>query len=114
MAKVVGPLMSISASGTYANTLVYSVWKGIQYCREWVTPMNPDSPAQQVIRGYFVTGVLAWHAETSTVRLSWTNYAKTKALQESGYNLYVGAYIEFLVNHDGTPPTTTNTPPTMS
>lgn len=114
MAKVSAPLMSLDASGEFGKEIVFSHWKGINYARELVTPENPDTAAQQVIRGYFTDAVNAWHAETSTVRTAWTNYAKDQSLEESGFNLYVGAYITFLVAHSGTPPTVTNTPPTMS
>src|SRR5579862_2178766 len=114
MAKLNAPLMSLGASGEFGKEIVYSHWKGINYARELVIPMNPNSAAQQVIRGYFTASVDAWHAETSTVRTAWTDYAKTQSLAESGYNLYVGKYIKFLVGHSGTPPTVTNTPPTMS
>jgi hypothetical protein len=114
MAKVTSPLFSFSASGQVGKAIVYSSWKGINYVRRYVIPANPDTAAQQVIRGYFTDAVSAWHAETSTVRTAWTDYAKTHGLQESGFNLYVGVYIKFLVDHSGTPPTVTNTPPTMS
>lgn len=114
MAIVTSPLFSFSAGGQVGKAIVYSSWKGINYVRMYVIPANPDTAAQQVIRGYFTDAVNAWHAETSTVRTAWTDYANDHSLQESGFNLYVGAYITFLVAHSGTPPTVTNTPPTMS
>lgn len=113
MAKVTGPLMSISASGTFGNTIVYATVRGIQFARMWATPANPNSAAQQVIRGYFTDAVNAWHAETSSVHTAWDNYAKSTFPTMSGFNLYVKAYVDFLVGHSGTPPTVTNTPPTM-
>lgn len=114
MAKVTGPLMSITASGTFADTIVYASIRGNQYARIWKTPANPNSAAQQVIRGYFTDAVNAWHAETSTVRTAWDNYAKSSGYNGNGFNEYVGAYITFLVDHSGTPPTVTDTPPNMS
>ena len=114
MAKVTGPLMSLSASGSFGDTLVYATWKGIQYVRQYFVPQNPNTAGQQVIRGYFSTAVSAWQGETSPVRTSWTNYASTNALKESGFNLYVGKYIKFLIDNAGTPPTDTDTPPNMS
>jgi hypothetical protein len=50
MARVVGPLMSISASGTYAKTLVFSIWKGRPYVRERVIPDNPRTAKQLGVR----------------------------------------------------------------
>jgi hypothetical protein len=114
MAKVNGPLMSITASGSFGKTIVYATIRSIQYARIWKTPANPNSAAQQVIRGYFTDAVGAWHAETSSVRTTWDNYAKSIAYNGNGFNEYVGTYIKFLVNHSGTPPTITDTPPSMS
>ncbi len=52
MAKVTGPLMSLDASGTVANTAVFSKWKGRNYVRLRVIPQNPQSAGQQLTRGY--------------------------------------------------------------
>lgn len=52
MAKVTGPLMSLSASGTVAKTATFSIWKGRAYVRQRVIPHNPQSPDQQLTRGY--------------------------------------------------------------
>lgn len=46
MAKVTGPLMSISASGKLADSLVFFAWKGVNVVRGWVKPSNPERPAQ--------------------------------------------------------------------
>jgi len=46
MAKVTGPLMSMSASGKLGNALVYFPWKGISVVREWLKPANPQTGAQ--------------------------------------------------------------------
>lgn len=49
-AKVTGPLMSVTASGKFANTIVASNWKGRQYMRLRVIPANPQSAGQQAVR----------------------------------------------------------------
>jgi len=46
MAKVTGPLMSMSASGKLADSIVFSIWKGVAYVRQYVTPANPQSSDQ--------------------------------------------------------------------
>jgi len=46
MAKVTGPLMSMSASGKLADAIVFSIWKGQAYVRQWLVPANPKSAAQ--------------------------------------------------------------------
>ena len=57
MAKVTGPLMSMSASGTVGKTATFSIWKGRPYVRHRVIPMNPKSTAQKTVRS--VLGALA-------------------------------------------------------
>lgn len=46
MAKVTGPLMSMSASGKVADSIVFSTWKGVAYVRQWLKPANPQSAGQ--------------------------------------------------------------------
>lgn len=53
MAVLTGALMSLSASGTIADTLTYANWKGIQYVRTRVVPANPQSTAQTETRTTF-------------------------------------------------------------
>jgi len=46
MAKVTGPLMSFSASGKLASSIVFAAWKGVSYVRQYVIPANPQSSDQ--------------------------------------------------------------------
>lgn len=46
MAKVTGPLMSMSASGKIADAIVFGAWKGVNYVRQYVIPANPQSTGQ--------------------------------------------------------------------
>jgi hypothetical protein len=46
MAKTQGPLFSVSASGKFADALVYFTWKGVNVVRQWVIPTNKMSLAQ--------------------------------------------------------------------
>lgn len=50
MAKVTGPLFSLTASGSVGKTVVYSSWKGRPYVRRLVIPMNPQNVAQTEVR----------------------------------------------------------------
>jgi len=62
MAKVVGPFMSVDASGTIYNALTASIWKGRNYIRGHVIPTNAKSPAQLVVRTTLAEAVAAWQA----------------------------------------------------
>jgi len=46
MAKVTGPLFSMTASGKIGDAFVFFGWKGISVVRQWVTPANPQSAVQ--------------------------------------------------------------------
>lgn len=50
MAKVSGPLYSMSASGKLADAMVYFGWKGINVVRQWLKPANPMSANQGDVR----------------------------------------------------------------
>lgn len=46
MAKVTGPLMSMSASGKLADAIVFFGWKGTNVVRQWLKPSNPQTSGQ--------------------------------------------------------------------
>ena len=50
MAKVTGPLMSMTASGTVGKVATFSIWKGNAYVRSRIIPKNPKSDAQKIAR----------------------------------------------------------------
>ena len=50
MAKVTGPLLSISASGKIADSIVFFGWKGLQCVRQWLKPANPTTNHQGDVR----------------------------------------------------------------
>ncbi len=118
MAKVRNPLMSFDAYGQFGQNgegIVFKTWRGEKIAVNPPPEHNlSNTTAQQVIRGYFKTAVTAWQAETPTVKTAWNDYANANSKPQTGYNLYVGAYVKFLTDSAGTPPTTTTTPPTMS
>jgi hypothetical protein len=114
MARVTLPLISGSASGKVGNDVVYSHWKKTPYVRIYVAHNTSKTTAQITVRTYFSSAVSAWQAETSTVKGLWNTYVKGKSLNMSGFNFYVKKYVDFLEAHSGTPPTVTNTPPSMS
>lgn len=62
MAKVTGPFMSLTASGTLANTITASIWKGVAYMRTRVIPKNPKSDLQKAVRAIFGTYAKACRA----------------------------------------------------
>lgn len=50
MAKVTGPLFSLSASGQIGKAMVHFPWKGLSVVRQWLKPKNPENPDQGDVR----------------------------------------------------------------
>ena len=80
--------MSVSASGTFAKTLVFSIWKGRAYVRERVIPDNPRSAKQTGIRS--MMGFLAqiWTTIKVASEASWVELAASKVV--STFNAFIG------------------------
>lgn len=57
MAKVTGPLMSLDASGSVAETITFSKWKGRNYVRQRIIPSNPQTAGQ--LAGRSILGTIA-------------------------------------------------------
>jgi len=92
MAVLKGPGLSIDASGKFADTLVFSKWKGINYARRWLKPHNPRTDAQRAQRHELATAVFAWQQLDTATQESWNVAAKGLAM--SGFNYYVQQYIK--------------------
>jgi len=60
MARLTAPLLSLGASGSIAKALVFASWKGVPYARVHVIPTNPNTVAQQEVRGVFSTLNAMW------------------------------------------------------
>lgn len=95
MAKVTGPLLSLDASGTIANTMTFSRWKGINYVRQRVIPTYSNSAEQVAVRDVVTDASVAWK-ENATVgaveidaayKLAYDVAASGTAM--SGFNLFI-------------------------
>jgi hypothetical protein len=87
MAKTKGPLFSLDASGSVAETIVYSKWKGRNYVRRHTIPQNPQTVKQVNVRTAMTLLVAEWQGESEGAQTAWENYAKASSL--SGFNAYV-------------------------
>ena len=95
MAKVTGPFMSIDASGTFADTLTASKWKGINYIRQRVIPTYRNTTLQAAIRSLITDSSQAWKVGgafgavtiNSAYKLAYNNAASGQAM--SGFDLYI-------------------------
>ena len=82
MALVSGPMMSVDASGKFAKSMVFSKWKGRNYVRQLVTPLNPRSAKQTGVRT--MLGFLAsmWKAKALPKWTGWTTAAEARSISE--------------------------------
>lgn len=87
MVKVFGPAMSLDASGSLANTITFSKWKGRNYVRERVIPSNPKSGAQTGRRAMFKFLTQNWAALSAGEKSSWQTLADE--LVASPFNAYI-------------------------
>jgi hypothetical protein len=111
MAKVTSPLFSFDARGKLGDAIVYSIWKGINYVRQYVEHNSSDTANQQTIRSYFSNAVTAYQAEQAGNKTAWDQYAAGLAHPQSGFNAYVGKYVLYLIDHTGVKPTAPFAPP---
>ena len=87
MARVTGPLMSVDASGTYAGTLTFSKWKGRNYVRQRVVPLNPKTAKQTGTRAMMSFISQIWYGLTTGNKATWQDLADTKII--STFNAFV-------------------------
>jgi hypothetical protein len=88
MARTAGPLMSLEASGSLANTIVFSKWKGRPYVRQLVVPANPNSALQLSTRSMMRFLSQQWTPNVGTTpKASWAPIAKSMSISE--FNAFV-------------------------
>ena len=106
MVKVNGPLMSLDASGTLADTITFSKWKGRNYVRERVIPSNPKSGAQVGRRSMFKFLSQNWAPITTGNKATWQDLADE--LVASPFNAFLRLNMKnwhnFLAPSEASPP----------
>ena len=88
MVKVAAPMLSLEASGTIANSMTFSKWKGRPYVRTRVTPANPRTPKQMGIRAVMAFLARQWANLTDAQQSTWEE--KAKQTNVSPFNAFAG------------------------
>ena len=106
MVKIKGPMMSMAASGTLADAITFSTWKGRPYVRERVIPANPKSGAQTGRRAMLAFLSQTWSGISEINQATWQELADQ--LVASKFNAYLSENMEswhnFIVPTQATPP----------
>lgn len=93
MARTTGPLHSETASGTLANMLTFSNWKGRSYVKQAVIPTDPKSKDQVSRREIFKFLSHAWgDTLDATDRASWQPAGDPDPTKN--FNLYLARGME--------------------
>ena len=100
MAKVTGPLFSMSASGALGDAIVFSTWKGKEYVRAYQIPSNPKTVKQVNLRNAFTMTIAYWHAQTDPQKLIWKAFAEGTG--KSGFNQFVERALKAYITDHGT------------
>ncbi len=96
MAKVTGPLFSMSASGSVGKAITYGIWKGRPWVRVHFTPENPKTAAQVNVRLAMTLLVAEWQKQHISVKTFWDTYADQ--FNMSGFNQFVKrGMLEYIV-----------------
>lgn len=91
MAKVQGPLMSVSASGSVANAATHRATKHGAVVQQKSKPTGPASEAQQRERLRFANAMHQWDQLTTEQRAPWVLLATTHPLDD--YKIFVREYL---------------------
>lgn len=112
MARTVGPLMSLDASGSIGKAITFSKWKGRNYVRRLVKPSQPRSGAQVGRRAMMRFLAQRWDAVSTAEKATWQDHADR--LVASLFNAYVSLNMQgwhnFLAPSVMYPPTRTVEP----
>jgi len=102
MAKLTGPLMSLDARGSIAQTITFSGWKGLKIARQRVIPANPNTADQQAQRGKMTTLVGYWHSDgyTAADKSAYDLWASTFSTPQSGFNAFIANGMSVLLEGD--------------
>lgn len=87
MVKLKGPSLSLDATGSVADSLTFSKWKGRNYLRRKRTPADPKSDLQVALRAMFGFLSSQWQNLSSAETATWEALALNEHM--SPFNAYL-------------------------
>jgi hypothetical protein len=94
MAKVKGPLLSLSANGQIGKSVVFASWRGVPYARQHVSPANPRTVAQTLTRNVFQYADDQFKRMLTLAQSVWEAAAKGKPF--TARNRFISRYVSVL------------------
>jgi hypothetical protein len=76
MAKINMPLMSLSASGTFASVFTFSTKKGYTTCRHQKKQVDYTNPARSYCRNCFTSAANWWMILSPSEKALFENYSR--------------------------------------
>jgi hypothetical protein len=103
MAKVVMPLLGISASGQFGKTAVFFPWKGLNCARMYVIPANPQTDGQQAQRAKMTSANDDFHSGNLTAVdiTNWRNLAAIAPSPRTYFNSFTEKHIKASIAGEG-------------
>ena len=106
MVKVIGPMFTVTASGTVGGSVEFLKWRGGAFQFDYMRatsgvvrirayPQKNKKPLAISIKNTLAVGVSAWHDDSvidAESRHSWIYFASGLAM--SGFNRYVQKFVE--------------------
>lgn len=86
MVKLTGPGLGAAASGTLADELIFSNWKGKAYLKKYAKPKQPRTADQVAMRAILSFLSKAWAAISSADQATWDQLAEPSRI--SPFNAY--------------------------
>jgi len=83
-------IMGFTFRGRIGKSMIASSWKGHEYLKTYAVPSNPRSEEQTKVRGIFKEALASWRNLHPRQKEFYDRIAEGM----SGYNVFVGRYIE--------------------
>jgi hypothetical protein len=87
-------LLSLSAQGSIAKSVVFADWRGVKYAREHIVPANPQTTAQTLTRNTFSVGDDQFKRMLTLAQSPWTASAVGKPF--TARNRFIQEYVRNL------------------
>jgi len=85
------PIETLSGRSGIPGKLVFFNWRNIPCARTYVSPRNPESTGQEVIRGFMTQASQAFQSVTTAEKEAWEAYAALTPIKVGGRDIVLPA-----------------------